>query len=892
MTLLLTKLHIPPQRPGAVRREGLMARLDGALDRTLILLSSPAGYGKSSLMAQWAHERGSAQDALRFAWVSLDASDNDPLTLVSYLVAAFQTTELEAVAEPWSGAPTGSDASWLRARLADRLNSLAVAAYQVVCVLDDVHLLHEPAALEMLAFLLEHAPPNLHLALLTRADPPLPLAAHRARGQLLELRAPDLRFGPEETARFFGDTMGLDLSPSALSALEERTEGWVAGLQLAALSLQGRPGAEAAALGFTGEHRFVAEYLTEQILAGQPERVQEFLVRTAILDRLTAPLCQEITGFADAHELLERLYRQNLFLEPLDDAHRCYRYHALFADSLRQQLARRDPALPDGLRAQAARWCARNELPVDAIEYALAAGDEALAAALVADVVRSMVVFDERVTLRDWLRRLPPALVAANPWLGIGRTFALIQQGDLAGARHALGAARASSAGAGDAPGEADLLDGLLTGAAAWIAEKQGDLPGTLRLAEAARAHLPERSPLRLFVTTLAGDVFFLQGQLDEAERLWGEVLRQARALERPAHEILMRLGLGHIAFWRGQLAEAEAHYESALALILQKGASGVYEAAACASLARVFLGRGQVERALPAARRACEKVSASSRGAPQDASPAIVFAQVHLAMGEDEAAERALHEAEASMRSYPPYANVLADWQYVRVSAWLARGELAAALRWAQDRPSCGETVGSYGAEWEGLAQARALLAAHAMAPDALTSALAILQELARACEARGHTGRLVDVLVELALAHKLEGQGALAAATLGRARDLAADEAYLQPFAQRREAIGDLLRELARAGRAPQMLQALELALPTGANRPPAAGRLPEALTGREQDVLRLLAAGLSNAEIGRELFLSVNTIKTHLRGVYGKLGVTSRVQAVSRARELGLL
>src|SRR5215216_3295629 len=477
--LLATKLHIPRTRPGFVARPRLVDRLAPAQAGELTLVCAPAGFGKTALLADWAR-----RDPRPVAWLSLDDADNDPARFWRHVAAALETV-CPGVADQVAALLQGLPPTSFEAVVTTLVNELAGVTGEVVLLLDDYHLIQAPQVHQSMELLLAHLPSQLRLVLASRADPPLPLARLRARGQLAELRERDLRFSPEETAELLRTAVGSELPEAAVVALADRTEGWVAGLQLAALSLQGRINPAAFIDGFSGSHRYVLDYLTEEVLDGQPDHLVRFLLETSILERLCGPLCDAVTGRADSQALLEQVERANLFLVPLDEVRGWWRYHHLFADLLRARLATEQPERVPELHRAAAAWSEAHGLADDAVRHALAAGDADWAAWLVERHADAVLLRSERTTLDRWLAALPAGVVAARPRLLLARALSALVGGRADEVGGLLDAAeRAMTGAAGDEPFQPSVgragsllvnLPALLGLERAYLAELHGD---------------------------------------------------------------------------------------------------------------------------------------------------------------------------------------------------------------------------------------------------------------------------------------------------------------------------------------------------------------------------------------------------------------------------------
>ena len=523
-----------PSRPNVVLRPCLIERLDEGLQGRLILVSAPAGFGKTTIISEWAAGCRRLEPEVRPAWLSLDEGDGDPARFLAYLVAALRTVAAD-VGEGVLGMLQSPQPPPTESMLTALLNEIATLPHGVVLVLDDYHVVDSEPVDQALAFLLEHLPPQLHLVIATREDPHLPLARWRARGQLTELRAADLRFTPSEAAEFLNRVMGLDLSAEDITALETRTEGWIAGLQLAALSLQGRSDAAGFIQAFTGSHRFVLDYLVEEVLQRQPERARSFLLQTAILDKLCGALCDAVTGQKHGQGMLERLERGNLFVVPLDDERQWYRYHHLFADVLQARLLEEQPDQLPALHRRASEWYEENGSRSDAIRHALCAKDFGWAADLI-ELAWPLVEESgsQTATWLDWAGALPDELIRARPVLSVWYAYALLGSGEIEAAETRLTDAerwlRTPDESDGQSASRAVVVDeeqrrsllATIAVARAYYAHSLGDVPGTVKHAQRVLELLPEGERLRRGqATALMGMTYWASGDLEAADRVF-----------------------------------------------------------------------------------------------------------------------------------------------------------------------------------------------------------------------------------------------------------------------------------------------------------------------------------------------------------------------------------
>jgi LuxR family transcriptional regulator, maltose regulon positive regulatory protein len=907
--LLATKLHVPRPRPGLVPRPRLLQRLHEGTDREVALVCTPAGFGKTALLADWA--QGSRRPV---AWLSLDEGDNDPARFWRHVAAALDGVH-PGVAERAGALLGGPQPASFEAVVTALVNQLAGTPEEVVLVLDDYHLIDAPTVHESVGFLLEHLPLSLRLVLASRADPPLPLARLRGRGQLVELRAADLRFTPEEAAQLLRGAVGPDLPEGAVVALEERTEGWAAGLQLAALSLRGRTDIPDFVRGFSGSHRHVLDYLAEEVLDRQPEDLRAFLLATSVLERLCGPLCQAVTGRADSQRLLERVERANLFLLPLDEVRGWWRYHQLFADLLRARLAQQRPGRVTELHRAAAAWFEAHGLADDAVRHALAAGDTGGAARLVEQHFEAVLGRREDATLRRWLEALPAEVVASRPRLCLARAFWALISGHVETVERLLDDAERSFANAGDEPyeptvgREASLLANVPAAIArmrASAAHLRGDPEQTITFARRALAELDEGEWMLESVTRwnlIAAE--WLAGRPAAAERAFTSNLASIAAWRRTGQATLATWGyyhLGQVQRAQGRLGAALDTYQQALEATAKPGRPALPAAGvAHVGIAEVAYERDELDRAL---HHATEGVALSRQigwTLPLVAGLTIL-AHIRRAQGDHVGALTAIREAE-QVRQSDAVVGLLNPLPVVRAWLALANGQVGIATRWVQQRGLAVEDQPSYPREPEYLILVRVLLA-----EQAAERALGLLGRLHALAAAQGRTGSVIEVRALQALALSASGDQGGAVAALGEALALAAPESYLRVFVDEDAPMAALLGKFLTAGRAPvagagvippdYLARLTEAFEQTGQAVVPSAGRagvlpgLVVPLTARELEVLQLLAAGKPNQAIAAELVVTLDTVKRHVTHILDKLAVANRTQAVVRARELGLL
>jgi LuxR family maltose regulon positive regulatory protein len=899
--LLATKLHIPRTRPGFVARPRLVDRLAPAQAGELTLVCAPAGFGKTALLADWAR-----RDPRPVAWLSLDDADNDPARFWRHLAAALETV-CPGVADRVAALLQGLQPTSFEAVVTTLVNELAGVTGEVVLLLDDYHLIQAPQVHQSMELLLAHLPSQLRLVLASRADPPLPLARLRARGQLAELRERDLRFSPEETAELLRTAVGSELPEAAVVALADRTEGWVAGLQLAALSLQGRINPAAFIDGFSGSHRYVLDYLTEEVLDGQPDHLVRFLLETSILERLCGPLCDAVTGRADSQALLEQVERANLFLVPLDEVRGWWRYHHLFADLLRARLAREQPERVPELHTSAAAWSEEHGLVDDAVRHALAAGELAWVARLVEQHFEELLWRSEDATLRRWLQALPAELVRSRPRLCLAQAYWALVGGRPEAVEPLVADAERAIAAVTEEPYEPSVgratsllanVPAAITLVRAMLARNYGDAERTTAFSEQALTQLGEADwLLGHFARYYLAMADWLRGRLVEAEQALAGLAAEQQAASARYLAPLYR-DLGQVQHARGHLSVALRTYQNALGIASQAGRPLPPAGIAHVGMAEICYERGELDAALDHATQAVA-LSRQLGWTRQLAASLAILAWVRQAQGDRAGALAAIGEAEGVELS-PAVVGLLNPLPAVRARLALAHGEIAEAARWVQQRGLGADDEPSYPREREYLVLVRVLLAQQA--PE---RALRLLERLHALAAAQGRTGSVIEVRALQALALHAGGDQAAAQAALAEALTLGAPEGYLRVFVDEGPPMAALLRQLLAGRRqerpsaavtAPReylarLVDAFEQAgLPV--RRGVVVAGLVEPLTARELEVLQLLAAGAPNRAIAEQLVVTQETVKKHLSHLFDKLGVANRTQAVGRARELGLL
>jgi LuxR family transcriptional regulator, maltose regulon positive regulatory protein len=966
-----SKLTIPPTRPNPVARPRLFEQLNTGLQRPLTLIAAPAGSGKTTLLSEWLSSgfkvlssefdqyeqlktqtlRGHPKLKTSAAWVSLDPGDNDPARFWSYIVRAIQTVhagfgdELLTLLQSLQSPSSDSIATALVAEL-------AAIPPELVLALDDYHVIDTPAIHATLAFLLDHLPSHVHLVIISRKNPPLPLSRLRVRGQLTEIRADALRFTGDESATFLTERMGLRLDKADVAILEQRTEGWIAGLQLAALSMRNCADIPGFIAAFSGSNRYILDYLADEVFQRQPEPVLTFLLHTCILDRLCGELCDSLFTLDDlrltieepqpeianrqsksinSQEMLEHLEQANLFIIPLDEERRWYRYHHLFAAVLRRRLQASRPELIAVLHRQAAAWYEQQGLADPAIRHALEGQDVDGAARLIEQVAQTAIIHGEVVTARGWLERLPDAVVRARPRLSVvfAQVLGLNGQIDAAEARLA-DAERAIRSIAYVANADSVLqrrpvalpdamLDGEIALLRAMFANARWDVMRARIMARWALAQLPADHPLRGLAYLYLGVAEWLNGELNDAVSIFREGRRCCQATGDRYIEPTMLAHVAQIRLLEGRLREAIDRYQQRLALTEASGGRlGVPDDILCVGLGALLYERNDLD----AATHFVEQGLALAKqydDAPVTSAGLITLARVRQAQGDAEGAGAVMYAAmsfieQRQMRSLwiaRPVAAYLARF-------WLRQGDVAIAARLARSSDTtAGGVLGQppqpehpvVPRENAQIALARVLLAQGQ--PD---DALALLERLIPSAESGGRMGHVLEMWIVQALAWRACGAPDTAHAALALALAFAAPEGYLRSFVDEGAPMFELLREAQARGVEPEYVATLLTAFPKrdpetrrqgdqeigiwpdahGSFSPslPVSVSLVEPLSEREQEVLRLIAEGKSNTEIAQELVIGVSTVKTHINHIFSKLNATSRILAVARARELRLI
>jgi LuxR family maltose regulon positive regulatory protein len=887
--------------------------LNAGLQRKLTLISAPAGFGKSTLVTEWLdNERLDAKNETqienRIAWLSLDEGDNDPARFLTYFIAALNQSEgIEntfgkgALTMLQSPQPPPTEAV-----LISLINEIAAFPDKIILILDDYHLIVAQPIHDALSFWLENIPTQIHMVIATREDPSLPLARLRARGQLTELRAADLRFTTSEAAEFLNQMMGLDLSAEDIAALETRTEGWITGLQLAAISMQGSKDADGFIKSFTGSHRYILDYLIEDVLEQRSEDVQNFLLLTAILDRFNGSLCNALTGWDSGQETLEMLERSNLFIVPLDGERQWYRYHHLFADMLRQRLRKTQQAQISKLHLRASAWYEQNGHTDEAIEHALRGGDFERAAYLIEEQVDAVWERGEHAKLWRWLEGLPIELVLSKPKLCIFQAWNQFTNGQQAAAEQSLQAAEKAinteltteiASIDGDQQGDPDRMkiQGRAATIRAYLAFYRGDVVKTNKYSYQALEYLPEADlPWRSTAKVALGDAYSIVGDLSSAYRVRLGALELSKAAGNIYMILVASLKLAVTMRWQGKLDQVLEICQEQWDLAVDYGLTQMMEVGWLLAIwGEVLAEMNELDEALIQTKKGLE-LTEQGRDIGTIGWSYICLMRVLYSMGDIPGVEEIIQKSEITAREFevPHWISYrIAYWQ---PRVWLVTDRLDAASQWAIERGLNANEILTYQNHKEHTVLARILI--FQMQHD---EANGLLLRLLEAAEKSGHTSRAIEIQILQALSLQAQGDTDQAIISLEKALNIADVGGYFRIFVDEGPPMEGLLYEAHQRGIAPDYVRRLLGAFPTTepeqTDAPESLApefKFVEPLSEREIEVLQLIAEGLTNPEIAARLYLSLNTVKVHTRNIYGKLGVNNRTSAVALARKLGIL
>jgi LuxR family maltose regulon positive regulatory protein len=899
--LLRTKLFIPRPRENLVPRPRLVERLNAGLDKKLALIAAPAGFGKTTLLSEWI-----PQSPRYVAWLSLDDGDNDSTRFWTYFITSIQQLKSD-LGEGALALLQSLQAPSITSLLTTLINDIAALPDAFAVVLDDYHLIDSQTIHEALTYLIAHLPANVHLVMTTRVDPPLPLARLRARDKLTELRANDLRFTADEVAAFLTQVMGLNLSAEEVAAIEMRTEGWIAGLQIAALSMQNHDDISGFIRAFSGSHRHILGYLADEVLSQRPKGTLNFLLQTSILDRLCGPLCDVVTGDSGGQAILESLERANLFITPLDNESRWYRYHHLFAEVLQARLRQNHPDLPVELHRRASEWYETHDLIAEAVQHALAAGELDQAARLIGRQRWALLGRGEANILHRWLDELPVGLLRERPGLSLAYAWilSLLEQPEtieahLLDAEYALGE---SNSFASREPGEnPDVIRGEIATLRAEIALSQYDTSRAIALCRSALELLPEENKMMRGVTTyFLGHGERRSGNMVEAEQAYitaSELGLQTDNFLLALHA-LANLSLVQISMGRLKLAAQSSQR------ILEITTERQRQSWPVAGLAYQGLGKLYYEwNDLDVATSYLQKgIEYGHRGGLNglEINNRTVLAFTLQARNDSNGADQMLREVAVinDLNRHPVY---IAQATAMEARLRLRQNRVDQATNWAE---SCG--LGLDDAEWpysrevEYLTLARVLLV-----QGKLEGVDGMLDRLQQTAEADRRTGDLIEISIQQALFLCASNKKDQALQLIERALILAEPEGYVRSFIDEGEPVRLLLLEYLSLiskrqdggfdSEAIRLLRYTDKLLVAFSQPGPIEksnqNSMIEPLSERELDILRLIATGRSNQEISDILVIALSTVKSHINNLYGKLGTNRRTQAIAIARDMGLL
>jgi LuxR family maltose regulon positive regulatory protein len=903
MPILTTKLYIPPSRRQSVKRERLLSRLNAGFDRKLVLVAAPAGFGKTTLVSEWIDQLDCP-----VAWLSLDENDSDQTRFLAYMIATLQTIE-SGIGVSLSEALQSNQLPPLEQLLTTLLNDIAIRTDDFVLVLDDYHVIENPAIDQAMTFLLDYLPPHMHLVILTREDPPLPLSRLRARGQLTEVRASDLRFSIDEARDFFGQTMGLQLLEQDIKTLEDRTEGWIAGLQLAALSLQASTNNHDFIESFGGTHHFVLDYLVEEVLHHQPEHIQTFLLHTSILKRLSGSLCDAlmIDGDVSGQDVLEVIHQANLFLVPLDKQRQWYRYHHLFGDLLRQRLHQQlDEDHIRQLHFRASEWYEQHGLRDDAIYHALIAEQFEWAADLIelAWSETHSSTFHSPAQ-RTWMEALPHEMLLKRPVLSAGYAWTLLDFGDLDKVDVYLSAAeqyfhpteandRLASEMIVKDKAEFQKLPATVAAARAYLSMAMGNIPHTIQHAQ----HVLDLTSVdehhqRGMAASLMGLAYWSTGNLGAAYQSMYDGMTSMFKMGNINFALSNTFGLADIQMAQGQLRDALYTYEQSL----QVAKAQTYTVQ---GIADFYMGLGDLYREKNELESAQTYLQQSENLGEQTGLPdwryrfCRIQSRMKRTQGDFDTALDLLDEAEGIYYA-TPVPNVRPTAAY-KAGIWIEQGHIDKALAWAREKNLSLDTDVTFLNEFQLITLTRIYIAQASRKGDniPINEVDDLLARLADAAEFGARFGSMIEILILQARLQQIKNDMSSALKFLQHAISLAEPQGYIRIFVDEGKPMQQLLTEAQSRQIMPGYVKTLLSAFDSNqqsimAN---ASQALIEPLSERELEVLQLIAEGLSNRQISERLFLALSTIKGHNRNIFDKLGVKRRTEAVARASELDLL
>ena len=888
-TPLRTKLYVPPLQSTWVSRMRLLKRMDEGFERKLTLISAPAGFGKTTLLVEWIHQK-----KIPVAWFSVDKKDNDPVHFLIYVIAGLQTLE-PGIGKAALTLLQSPQPPPLESILINLINDISCIPTNATLVFDDYHAVDAKPIHDLIAFLLDHLPEHMHLVMATRSDPPLLLARLRSQNQLTELRAADLSFTTNETADLFKKRLNLQISTNDIQLLETRTEGWIAGLQLAALSLHGRKDPSNFLKTFKGDHRYIADYLTEEVLNRQPDQLRNFLLQTSILERLSASLCDAVTGQDNSRQVLNTLENANMFVIPLDEERCWYRYHHLFADLLEQRLRVKQGDLVAELHRRASQWFAKNGFKNEAVDHALIAQDYPQAAQLIEEIAEIEWDRARESRLLQWFKKLPDKRIDANPKLCIFYARELFKSGYLDNAEKRLHAAEHMLESTSISDVNKEGLLGRIAVIRAYMSTRTGDLSRTIYFSSQALKLLPRRDLNWRSVAATTLGMGYGSDKLVESQQAFVEAMKISKAAGNIYYHIFAGSCLGSIIFKRGKLKEAKDISRQLLRLAIENGIeqTGIV-GSLYANLGMIFCEWNDIDEGIRLLNKGIE-LSELGRDPVILASCQVGLLRALMYRMDFAGAFKLMENINERTGHFtlPPW--ITNTISALNVFFWLGSGKLNAALQWAQERGlSIDDNIdGSH--ELEYIALAHILIT-----QNKLAEADRLLQRLIENAKAGDRVYMMIEMRLMRALIFKAKQDTAAALTELKFALSLAEPGGLIMIFVSKGKSVAELLEEICavkkrdhddtKAGFSLSYAKKIWSVFQAGTT--PKIDGLMDPISERELEVLYLIAAGLSNREIADKLFISLNTVKTHTKNINSKLGVNSRIKAVARAKELGLL